>query len=120
VGPNTLGWLALSTGDASACEQSWQAAFLEAIARQATLVLHQSRLADGRRLEDRRKAVLEERNRMARDIHDTLAQGFGAILMQLQSAQRESHTLPPRVAASLAAHPSGGCAPLGQRAAATG
>ena len=32
--------------------------------------------------------MLEERNRIARDIHDTLAQGFGAILMQLQAAQR--------------------------------
>ena len=40
---------------------------------------------------------------MARDIHDTLAQGFGAILMQLQSAQREGQSLPPRVASSLAA-----------------
>jgi signal transduction histidine kinase len=45
--------------------------------------------------------VLEERNRLARDIHDTLAQGFGAILMQLQAAEREAGTLPPRVAASL-------------------
>jgi signal transduction histidine kinase len=103
VGADTLGWITLSTGDATACERSWQVAFLEATARQATLVLHQSRLADRRRLEDRRKAVLEERNRMARDIHDTLAQGFGAILMQLQSAQREGHTLPPRVASSLTA-----------------
>ena len=40
-------------------------------------------------LEERRKAILEERNRLARDIHDNLAQGFGAILMQLQAAQRE-------------------------------
>jgi signal transduction histidine kinase len=41
------------------------------------------------RAEERRKAILEERNRLARDIHDNLAQGFGAILMQLQAAQRE-------------------------------
>jgi signal transduction histidine kinase len=101
LGTNTLGWIALSTGDASVCEQAWAGALLEAIARQATLVLHQSRLADQRRLTDRRKAVLEERNRLARDIHDTLAQGFGAILMQLQAAQREGGALPPRVAASL-------------------
>ena len=31
-------------------------------------------------MEVRRQAVLEERNRIARDIHDTLAQGFAAIL----------------------------------------
>lgn len=101
VGESTMGWIALSTHDASVCEQQWARAMVEAIARQATLVLHQSRLADRRRLEDRRSAVLEERNRLARDIHDTLAQGFGAILMQLQAAQREAAILPPRVAANL-------------------
>jgi signal transduction histidine kinase len=102
LGSNPLGWIVLSTGDASACERSWQVALVEAFARQATLVLHQSRIADQRRLEDRRKAILEERNRLARDIHDTLAQGFGAILMQLQAAEREASTLSPRVASSLA------------------
>jgi signal transduction histidine kinase len=34
-----------------------------------------------------RAAVLEERNRMARDIHDTLAQGFTGVLVQLQAAE---------------------------------
>jgi signal transduction histidine kinase len=74
---------------------------LEAIARQVTLALHHSRLAESSRVEERRKAILEERNRLARDIHDNLAQGFAAILMQLQAAQREVGTLPPAVAASL-------------------
>ena len=62
----------------------------EAIARQAALALHHSRLIEQSRVEERRKAILEERNRLARDIHDNLAQGFAAILMQLQAAQRES------------------------------
>jgi signal transduction histidine kinase len=101
MGTNTMGWIVLSTPDASICEQQWAGALLEAIARQATLVLHQSRVADQRRIEDRRKAVLEERNRLARDIHDTLAQGFGAILMQLQAAQRAGGGLPAQVAANL-------------------
>jgi signal transduction histidine kinase len=101
VGNQTLGWLALTSAEAHACERGWQVALLEAVARQATLVLHQSRLADQRRLEERSKAVLEERTRLARDIHDILAQGFGAILMQLQAAQREGADLPPRVAAYL-------------------
>jgi signal transduction histidine kinase len=35
----------------------------------------------------RDSAVLSERDRMARDIHDTLAQGFTGILMQLQAAE---------------------------------
>ena len=46
----------------------------------------------------RRQAALEERNRLARDIHDTLTQGFAAILMQLQAAQRSTGSLPPTVA----------------------
>jgi signal transduction histidine kinase len=83
-----LGWVALSTGKTSDCETIWRRALIDAMARQATLALHQSRLAEQSGVEARRQAVLEERNRMARDIHDTLAQGFGAILMQLQAAQR--------------------------------
>jgi signal transduction histidine kinase len=96
-----LGWVALSTGPANECERGWRRALLEAMARQATLALHQSRMAEQSRVEERRQAVLEERNRMARDIHDTLAQGFGAILMQLQAAQRSAAALPPAVARTL-------------------
>jgi signal transduction histidine kinase len=96
-----LGWVGLSTGPTSGCETQWRRALVEAMARQATLALHQSRLADRSRAEERRQAVLEERNRMARDIHDTLAQGFGAILMQLQAAQRSAGDLPASVARSL-------------------
>jgi signal transduction histidine kinase len=97
-----LGWVALSTGSTSDCEVAWRRALVEAMARQATLALHQSRLAEQSRVEERRQAVLEERNRMARDIHDTLAQGFGAILMQLQAALRSGAVLPPAVARTLA------------------
>ena len=96
-----LGWVALSTGKTSECESLWRLALVEAMARQATLALYQSQLAEQSRVEERRQVVLEERNRMARDIHDTLAQGFGAILMQLQAAQRSAGTLLPTVAKSL-------------------
>jgi signal transduction histidine kinase len=73
---------------------------IEAIARQAALALHHSRLVDLNRREERRNAILEERNRLARDIHDNLAQGFAAILMQLQGAQRELGST-PAVASSI-------------------
>lgn len=36
---------------------------------------------------ERRTAVSEERNRMARDMHDTLAQGFTGVIVQLQAAE---------------------------------
>jgi PAS domain S-box-containing protein len=49
----------------------------------AQALAHQAMLA----IQSRQAATLEERNRMARDIHDTLAQGFTAIVVQLQAAQ---------------------------------
>jgi signal transduction histidine kinase len=101
LGSRNLGWIAISTYQTPGCDGWWRVALLEAIARQATLALHQSRLAELSRLEERRKATLEERNRLARDIHDNLAQGFAAILMQLQAAQREVCTLPVAVASSI-------------------
>ena len=98
-----LGWLALSTRDSEATIVPWRRMLLEAVALQVTMALHQSRLSDRASDEERRKAVLEERNRIARDIHDTLAQGFAAILMQLQSIQRVLPTLPAYAAESIEA-----------------
>jgi signal transduction histidine kinase len=92
-----LGWVVLTTANAPDCECIWRQALVDAMARQATLALHQSRLLEQSRVEERRQAVLEERNRIARDIHDTLAQGFAAILMQLQAAQRSASGMPSGV-----------------------
>jgi len=102
LGQRTLGWIALSSTHSSECwTEWWRVVLTEAIARQAALALHQSRLTEQRRLEERRKTILDERNRLARDIHDNLAQGFAAILMQLQAAQREAFMLAPAVAAKI-------------------
>ena len=98
-----MGWMTVSSpGDPQPEMQWWRVAVMDAVARQAALALHHSRLLDANRREERRKAILEERNRLARDIHDNLAQGFAAILMQLQAAQRESGGAAPlAVAASI-------------------
>jgi signal transduction histidine kinase len=102
LGTRNLGWMTVCTPDPSEPEsQWWRIVLIEAIARQAALALHHSRLIDLNRREERRKAILEERNRLARDIHDNLAQGFAAILMQLQGAQRELARMPPAVASSI-------------------
>ncbi len=100
LGPTTLGWIALATAQSGDCS-TWRHAVIDATARQATLALHQSRQAERSRVEARRQAMLEERNRIARDIHDTLTQGFAAILMQLQGAQRAAPDLPPQVGRSI-------------------
>ena len=52
----------------------------------AQALAHQAMLA----IQSGHAATLEERNRMARDIHDTLAQGFTAIVVQLQAAEDAS------------------------------
>src|SRR5262245_31015760 len=55
----------------------------QALAHQAMLAIQLNEFAE----QSRQSAVLEERNRMARDIHDTLAQGFTGVIVQLESAQ---------------------------------
>ncbi len=91
IGSRTLGWFKLMTSGEDECEAAswWRRNLTEAIARQAALALHFTSLIEGVRREEREKAILEERNRLARDIHDNLAQGFGGILMQLQAARRD-------------------------------
>jgi signal transduction histidine kinase len=102
LGSRTLGWMTVCSLQPSEPESRWWRAILsEAIAQQAALALHHSRLIDLHRREERRKGVLEERNRLARDIHDNLAQGFAAILMQLQAAQREGVSVLPAVASKV-------------------
>jgi signal transduction histidine kinase len=101
VGGRNLGWITICVPNGPAGGSWWRIALVEAIARHAALALHQSRLFEQKRIEERRKAILEERNRLARDIHDNLAQGFAAILMQLQAAQRQAAPLPPSVARSI-------------------
>jgi PAS domain S-box-containing protein len=54
----------------------------QALANQATLAMHLTRLS----AESREAAIIAERNRMARDIHDTLAQGFTGVIVQLEAA----------------------------------
>jgi signal transduction histidine kinase len=103
LGSRNLGWMTVCSLGASEQPETqwWRVVLIEAIARQAALALHHSRLVEHNRLEERRKAILEERNRLARDIHDNLAQGFAAILMQLQGVQRDARSLPGSVAATV-------------------
>jgi signal transduction histidine kinase len=60
-----------------------------ALSRQLTLALQLNHMHDEARRNERARAIAEERTSVARDIHDTLAQGFAAICMRLQAAQRE-------------------------------
>lgn len=57
-----------------------------ALAAQASLAIHLAQLAESAK----RSAVLEERNRLAGEIHDSLAQSFAAVCMQLALAAEET------------------------------
>ncbi len=54
----------------------------KALANQAMLAIELTRLS----VQGRQSAVIEERNRMARDIHDTLAQGLTGVIVHLEAA----------------------------------
>jgi signal transduction histidine kinase len=60
-----------------------QVEMVKALATQAALALELTRLGDAERL----AAVAAERNHLAREIHDTLAQGLALIVMQLGDAE---------------------------------
>ncbi|HEU0055250.1 MAG TPA: GAF domain-containing sensor histidine kinase, partial [Longimicrobium sp.] len=61
---------------------------LRSLANQAALVVLLTRLGDRAREEARQSAVLEERNRIAREIHDTIAQGLSGIIFGLEGTVR--------------------------------
>jgi signal transduction histidine kinase len=79
----TIGFLTL--GFRSFSEQRWPLVreICGVYMHQLTLALQSARIADS----VKSTAVSEERNRMARDIHDTLAQSLALIVMQLQRAE---------------------------------
>jgi len=56
----------------------------QALANQAMLAIQLARLS----AQSRQSGIIEERNRMARDIHDTLAQGFTGVIMHMEAAQQ--------------------------------
>jgi len=56
----------------------------QTLADQLAVAIENARLYQ----ETRQMAVMDERNRMAREIHDTLAQGFTGIILQLEAAEQ--------------------------------
>jgi signal transduction histidine kinase len=55
----------------------------QALAHQVMLAIRLTEVGE----QSRQAAVLAERNRMARDVHDTLAQGFTGVIVQLEAAE---------------------------------
>ncbi|MGH9724070.1 MAG: histidine kinase [Candidatus Acidiferrales bacterium] len=69
----------------------------QGLAEQATLAWQLTRLAE----QAQKAAVTEERNRLAREIHDTLAQSFAGILIQVRAAKQIMNGDKPEIVAHL-------------------
>ena len=82
VGGQVKGFIGIRHGDRPPYRPE-EIELAQALAHQAMFALQLNQSAEQSRL----AAVLDERNRMARDIHDTLAQGLTGVIVQLQAAE---------------------------------
>jgi signal transduction histidine kinase len=85
IGRRILGWISVSLGREVGAETAALTRFAESLAQHATLAIQLERL--GRRA--RRTAMLEERQRIAREMHDTVAQHAANLVVTLRAAARE-------------------------------
>ena len=83
VGGEILGVLDIESAELNAFDEM-DLFTAQILADQVAIAIENARLYK----ETRDMAVLEERNRMAREIHDTLAQGFTGIVLQLEAAEQ--------------------------------
>jgi PAS domain S-box-containing protein len=80
VGGRVKGFIGIRHGDRPPYRPE-EIELAQALAHQAMLAIQLNEFAE----QSRQAAILEERNRMARDIHDTLAQGFTGVIVQLEA-----------------------------------
>jgi PAS domain S-box-containing protein len=82
IGGQVRGFIGVRHSDRAAYRPE-EIELTQALAHQVMLALQLNDFAE----QGQRAAVFEERNRMARDIHDTLAQGFTGVIVQLEAAE---------------------------------
>ena len=76
--------------------QAEELQLLHIIGDQIGLAVQRARLSSEQTRSAARLATIEERNRLAREIHDTLAQGLAAIALQLETADALVESRPQR------------------------
>ena len=82
IGGRVKGFIGIRHGDRRPYRPE-EIELAQALAHQAMLAIQLNEFAE----QGLQAAVLEERNRLARDIHDTLAQGFTGVIVQLEAAE---------------------------------
>ncbi|MDD5313053.1 MAG: histidine kinase [Dehalococcoidia bacterium] len=83
MGNRVLGVLDIESVDVDGFDET-DVFTAQTLADQLAVAIENARLYQ----ETRSMAVTEERNRMAREIHDTLAQGFTGIILQLEATEQ--------------------------------
>ena len=91
-----IGALQMGTNEGSAYSPRHMA-LAERVGNQIARAVENARLFR----ENRDLGVLDERNRVAREIHDTLAQGFTGIVLQLEAAEQALQEAPEEVSEHL-------------------
>jgi two-component system NarL family sensor kinase len=81
--------------------QAEELQLLHIISDQIGLAMQRARLSAEHTRAAARLATIEERNRLAREIHDTLAQGLAAITLQLETADALAASRPQRALAAV-------------------
>src|SRR5438445_2900422 len=82
VGGRVKGFIGIRHGDRPPYRPE-EIELAQALAHQAMLAIQLNEFAE----RSRQAAILEERNRLARDIHDTLGQGFTGVIVQLEAVE---------------------------------
>ena len=85
---NPYNWMLIFAGLASIILGIWISAIIEQSNRRRELIDQLEATRSELAAAERREGVLEERQRLAREIHDTLAQGFTSIVMHLEAAEQ--------------------------------
>jgi PAS domain S-box-containing protein len=83
VGGHVKGFVGIRHADRPSYRRE-EVELAQALAHQAMFAVQLDKFGE----QSQQAAVLKERNRMARDIHDTLAQGFTGVIMQLEAAEK--------------------------------
>ncbi|WP_376793630.1 ATP-binding protein [Thermogemmatispora sp.] len=100
VGEMPLGVLNVASEDWRELHSS-ELQLLHIIGDQIGLAIQRARLSAEHTRAAARLAAIEERNRLAREIHDTLAQGLAAIALQLETADALLLSQPERAQAAI-------------------